>query len=125
MFSSLLSSSRIFRRNSTSMRQARCPRGLGSKRMQLENLESRLLLNVTLEDFNAIKAKYPDLNLTAYGDYNRIEILASNLTDKAIRDAIAAAGESTRPDLIVIRTTAAQNTITLTGGELVIDVGGA
>jgi len=123
MFSDSLPSSRAFRHGSTSLPKARRLRGVHrGRKLQLETLETRLMLAVTLTDFNAIKAAYPDLKLTSYSNYNIIEIPADNLTDEAIRGAIAEAGTTTKNDLIVCRTTADANTITLNGDQLVINI---
>jgi len=90
-----------------------------------EGMETRLLLDV-LDD---VRAAYPDLNLS--GSYNIIEIgdirIPDNVssfafTEAGLRAAIARAGETAANDLIVVRTTTAQNTIYLSG-ELVIDFG--
>jgi len=88
---------------------------------RFENMEVRLLLDVSPTEFNQIRTMYPDLGLSAtMGDYNIIEITAGNLTEGNLRDAIAEAGGTAKSDLIVIRTTASQHTIYLTS-ELVID----
>jgi hypothetical protein len=116
------------------------------RHLQLESLEPRELLSVnplsagqfgsdaaakemaqamsasstlSANDFNAIRSQYADLNLSAnQGDYNIIEITASQLSDTAIRNAIATAKTTTENDLIVLRTTENDNTITLNGSSL-------
>ena len=88
----------------------------------LESLETRTLLSVSTTEFAAIKTQYADLNLGNYGDYNIIEITANNLSDEALRFAISEAATTAKSDLIVIRTTTSQNTITLDGSELLIDI---
>ncbi|MCL2639317.1 MAG: hypothetical protein FWD53_00580, partial [Phycisphaerales bacterium] len=87
----------------------------------LETLETRTLLSVTPTEFAQLQTMYPDLGLTAYEHYNIIDIPATNLTDAAIRQAITTASTTTANDLIVIRTTATQNTITLRS-ELTITI---
>ncbi|MCL2744724.1 MAG: hypothetical protein FWE67_12820 [Planctomycetaceae bacterium] len=86
-----------------------------------ETLESReLLAAVNADDFAAIKAQYAELGLTNYNDYNVITIEGTQLNnDTALRNAIAAAA-TTVNDLIVVRTTASQNKITLGGTVLPI-----
>ncbi|MCL2641149.1 MAG: right-handed parallel beta-helix repeat-containing protein [Phycisphaerales bacterium] len=92
----------------------------------LESLESRIFLSVSDAEYAQIRAMYPDLALPANKSaYNIIEITANNLNESAIKDAITAAGNSTANDLIVVRTTATQNKITLNGSELFIRVNAA
>jgi len=87
-----------------------------------ETFESRLLLSVSTTEFNAIKAAHPDLNLGAYASYNIIDILATELTAARLQGAVDEAATTEKPDLIVIRTTATQNKITLEGGQITIDI---
>jgi len=88
-----------------------------------EGLEVRQLLDVTSEDFDLIRELYSGLNLSEdMGEYHIIEIDATELSETALRDAILEAGGTDENDLIVIRTTSSLNTITLSGGELVIDI---
>ena len=101
---------RLFSNNSHS------PNGKNKRKrnriLRIEELEGREMLSADL--FNAVHAAYGDLDL---GDdwtrYNYIEIQADNLTDVAIRNAIATAGTTTKDDIIVVRTTATENKITL------------
>ncbi|MDR0869206.1 MAG: hypothetical protein LBN39_00285, partial [Planctomycetaceae bacterium] len=89
----------------------------------IETLENRELLSVTAAEFAQIRADNADLNLSAnMANYNVIEITAANLSDTAIHNAIAKAGTTTESDLIVLRTTATRNKITLGGSELEIDI---
>ena len=91
------------------------------RRLRLEHLEERQMLSVSPGEFAQIRTQYPDLNLSAnFADYNVIEITAAQLSDTALRDAIANAGTTTQNDLIVVRTTDTQNAITLAGLELAI-----
>ena len=94
----------------------------GKRRLTLESLENRELLSVSPTDFASIQSQYADLELTNYADYHIIEIEADNLTANALRNAITEAGTTTQNDIIVVRTTATQNKITLSGTELGIDV---
>lgn len=74
--------------------------GRQTRRLQVEPLEERQMLSVSSNDyadFDAIKAQYPDLNLA--GDYNVIGITSDQLTDAALRQAIATAGTTTENDL--------------------------
>ena len=98
-----------------------------------EGMETRLLLAVSLAEFNTIRAANPDLNLSAnMADYNIIEVGVASpngtssfaFSEAGLRAAIDRAALTTTSDLIVIRTSAAsvsQNTIYL-GGELVINI---
>ena len=54
--------------------------------------------------------------------YNIIEITSNQLTDANLRNAITTAGTTQENDLIVVRTTTLQNTITLSGTELGINI---
>ena len=82
-----------------------------------QGMETRLLLDV-IDD---VSAQYPGLNLS--GSYNIIEIAASQLSsDAALRNAITTAGSTLQNDLIVVRTTATQNKITLNGTELTTNI---
>jgi len=75
-------------------------------------------------DFDEIRTKYPSFNLGGYDDYDGIVIAANQLaSDTALRDAITTPSTNGLDKLIVIHTTAEQNTITLTGGELPITSG--
>ncbi|MDR1958641.1 MAG: right-handed parallel beta-helix repeat-containing protein, partial [Planctomycetaceae bacterium] len=77
---------------------------------------------ITAQEFDAIRLQYADLNLSVnMSDYNVIEIPSGQLTDAAIRSAIAVAGITAENDLIVVRTTETQNKITLGGTELAIN----
>ena len=94
-----------------------------SRRLLFESLENRELLSVSPTEFNDIRAQYADLNLSAnMADYNVIEITAAQLSDTALRNAIDTAAATTKDDLIVVRTTATQNKITLGGSELALNI---
>ena len=113
---------------------------IGNKRkrtriLRIEELEEREMLSVTLGDFAAIKTNYADLGLTNFADYNIIEVGGAgdqaggannnfDFSDAGIRAAINMAGTTTGNDLIVVRTTATENTITLIGWELVVNIEG-
>ncbi len=97
-----------------------------ARRLRIESLESRELLAVSAAEFDSIRTLYPDLNLSAnMGSYNVIEITAAELSDSALRNAINTAASTLRDDLIVLRTTALQNKITLGGTELAINIDAA
>ena len=103
--------------------QKRHNHGKSYRSLKLEPLEDRALLAVSVADFEAIRTAYPDLNLSAdMSSYNVIEITAQNLTESSLRSAITAAGATTGNDLIVVRTTTTQNTVTLSGTELGINI---
>ena len=78
---------------------------------------------LTQAEFDTIRTRYADLGLSAsMADYNIIVINANQLTEQNLRNAITQAGQTTGNDLIVLHTTATQNTITLTGTELQINI---
>ena len=96
--------------------------------LRIEELEGREMLSADL--FNAISTAYGDLDLgDDWEKYNYIEIQADNLTDVAIRNAIATAGTTNKDDIIVFRTTEEQNKITLQRdwhlNELIINIDAA
>jgi len=63
--------------------------------------EKPTLTGVSEDEFNLIRALYPDLNISGnMSDYNIIEITA---TESGLRDAIAQAGRTSENDLIVVR----------------------
>ncbi|MGL4943046.1 MAG: fibronectin type III domain-containing protein, partial [Thermoguttaceae bacterium] len=96
---------------------------LKHRSLQLESLETRELLSVSLGEFEQIRNLYADLNLSAnFADYNVIEITASQLSAASLQTAIDTAAQTVQNDLIVVRTTAEQNTITLEGNPLFIDI---
>jgi hypothetical protein len=101
---------------------SRKPSPLQGRRLQIEPLEERQMLAITPADFNAIKAAYPDLNLTNAEDYNVIQVAADQLSDNNLRTAISLTTLSPGNDLIVFHTTDTQNTITLDGFQLDINV---
>ena len=76
---------------------------------------------LTAEEYAMIRSQNPDLNLsTNMANYNIIVIIAEQLSDAALRNAITQAGNTAQNDLIVCRTTITQNKITLGGTELAI-----
>ena len=100
--------------------------GRTARQLRFEPLEERALLAVSATEFNQIRELYPDLNLSDNrGNYNVIEITASQLTEANLRNAITQAGNTAANDLIVVRTTATQNTITLSGDYLGININAA
>lgn len=106
--------------NDNKMKKATAAR---SRKLRFEPLENREMLSVTATDFNAIRSQYPDLNLSEeMSDYNIIDITADQLSDAAIRAAIAEAGTTEQNDLIVLRTTETENSITLSGTQLLLDI---
>ena len=78
---------------------------------------------LTQAEFNTIRTKYADLGLTAnMSDYNIIVINADQLSDaQNLFNALSQAATTAKSDLIVCRTTQAQNTILLAGNELAIN----
>lgn len=89
----------------------------------------RGLLSVTTANFDTLKTNYVDLELGDFADYNIIEIGGAGdqaggannnfaFTLAGLQGALERAGETAEKDLIVIRTTASQNRIQLTGTEL-------
>jgi predicted outer membrane repeat protein len=91
-------------------------RKFNTRSLRIETLEAREMLSVSVADFTAIKSQYADLELGNYADYNIIEITTANLTATSFDNAITQAGVSVKPDLIVARTTATQNTISSAWG---------
>jgi len=118
MFSNFIN--RYFGNVSTSSNPIKRKRG---RTCRIEELENREMLSVSMAEFATIRSQYTDLNLSAsMADYNVIEILANELTDTKLLSAIAEAGMTTQDDLIVLRTTATQNTLTLNGNPITIDI---
>ncbi|MCL2349349.1 MAG: hypothetical protein FWC50_13950, partial [Planctomycetaceae bacterium] len=110
--------------NASSVSSKVCSR-VKARRLLFEPLEERQMLAITAAEFNAIKAAYPDLQLTAQSDYNVIDMTASQLSETSLRNAINDAATTTKNDLIVVRTTQAQNKITLSGTELAVNINAA
>ena len=103
-----------------------CPVALcRQRRLRLEPLEERQMLSVNPVPeavWSEVTAKYSDLNWSDVGDYNYIEITTENLTEANLRDAIFEAGTTEENDLIVVRTSATQNLITLDGTEVAVNI---
>jgi len=83
-------------------------KGVQKRPLRLEALEERALLAVSVGEFGQIRSQCGDLNLSAnMSDYNIIEITASELSDKSLREAIQEAiydtARTTQDDLIVVR----------------------
>ncbi len=73
-------------------------------------------------EYAAIRSQYADLGLSAnMADYNVSVVTADQLSEAALRNAVNAAAITTANDLIVLRTTNTQNTITLGGTELLVN----
>ena len=106
------------------------PKKRQTRQLHFEPLEERQMLSISPADFDAIKAAYPDLNLTAMTDYNVIEIGGNDVnnvssfafSEDGIKAAISRAGQTPENDLIVVRTTTTQKAITLSGEELGINI---
>ncbi|MCL2711055.1 MAG: fibronectin type III domain-containing protein, partial [Planctomycetaceae bacterium] len=77
---------------------------------------------LTEDEFDVLKNLYGDLELTNFANYNVIGITAHDFSLAALQHAIYTAANTRETDLIVIHTTADQNTITLDGLELLIDI---
>ena len=74
---------------------------------------------ITVDEYNTIRSQYADLGLSDnMSDYNIIVLNVDQFTDAALRHAIAIASTNGLNNLIVVRTSDAENTITLTNGEL-------
>ena len=79
----------------------------------VEALVGRVLLAVTAGEYDTIRSTYPGFNLSAdMASINIIEITPDQLSVANLKSAITTAGGTTLPDLVVLRTTDAQNTIT-------------
>ena len=89
------------------------PISLRKRQLRLEHLENRELLAVTVAEFDAIRDQYKNANLAEMDDYNIIEIRADELTQTKLQNVIQEAGSTTEHDLIVVRTTDSQKTLTL------------
>jgi len=114
-FNSLLGSGSNSTSNKTKRRRGRICR--------IEELENREMLSVTIGDFNVLREQYSELTLRDdFDSYNFIEIEAHELTSDKLRLAITTAGTTEKDDIIVVRTTTTQNTITLGGTELAINI---
>ena len=75
----------------------------GFRRIRLEALEARELLSVSAADYEAIRLRYGDLNLTA--DYAAINIIElEELSARSLQKAVDAAGVTRNSDLIVVDT---------------------
>ncbi len=82
-------------------------------RVQVERLEARCLLAVTAGEYASICSAYPGFNLPAsMASINIIEITPDQLGVASLKNAITTAGSTALPDLVVLRTTDTQNTIT-------------
>ncbi|MDR2642637.1 MAG: fibronectin type III domain-containing protein, partial [Planctomycetaceae bacterium] len=84
------------------------------RKLQIENLEVRDLLSVSVADFDWLRSTYSDINFeSSLSHYNVIEITTSQLNETNLKNAITTAGTTTQDDLIVLRG----------GKESVIDLG--
>ena len=80
-----------------------------------ESLEARTLLSVSPVEYATIRSTYADFVLPAdMAQVNIIEIMADQLSLANLRGAITAAAGTLLPDLVVVRTSDTQNTITYT-----------
>ena len=96
------------------------------RKLHLEALEERQLLAVTAGEFSQIRETYADLNLSPnYEHYNIIELTPDQLTAQSLQQAIDHAAGTIKDDLIVVRTNANKNTITLSGEQLAININAA
>ena len=91
----------------------------------VETLEERRLLAVTASEYASIRAEYPEFSLPSeMGQINVIEITPDQLNVASLKNAIAVAGTTDLPDLIVARTSSAAHTVTyaLPSHQISIDV---
>jgi len=86
------------------------------------NVATLTIPTITNDEFNAIRSQYGDLNLLAdMADYNNIIVVrADQLSQANLQNAINAAGDN---NLVVLRTTPTQNSVTLNGTPLSINSG--
>ena len=78
-------------------------------------------LALTEDEYSRVRVKYPELELTENrSDYN--VIVLRELSDAELRRAITIAGNTRESDLIIARATANDNTITLNGTEIAINI---
>ena len=86
-------------------------KGIGKACVQA--LEGRVLLAVAAGEYDAIRSTYPGFNLPAdMASISIVEITPDQLSVANLKSAITTAGATTLPDLVVLRTTDTQNTIT-------------
>ena len=82
--------------------------------LRLESLETRELLSISTAEFNSIRSSYPELGLPAYGSAAYSNLKVVELTTPSLsklQDAIATARSTSGDDLIVVRTTSSNSTI--------------
>ena len=90
-----------------------------------EPLETRRLLSITPAEYSDMRDLYPQFALPEdITQINLIEITPDQLSAANLQAAIASAAETALPDLVVVRTTDTQNTITYTSpsDQLAIDI---
>ena len=85
--------------------------------------EDIYLFSVT--QWENINVHYVGFNLDDFADYNIIEIAAGQLSAEALQAAINIAAQTEQNDLIIVRTDAHNNTITLYGNPITIDIDSA
>ncbi|MCL2744932.1 MAG: hypothetical protein FWE67_13895, partial [Planctomycetaceae bacterium] len=100
-------------------------KSLLNRTLRVETLEPREMLSVSIAEFNTIKSQYADLNLGNYADYNIIEITATQISAANLQAAIEIAAQTTQNDLIVVRTDNNNNTVTLDGNPIHIEIDSA
>ncbi len=95
-----------------------------SSPLRFETLEDRALLSVSTAEYAALQSAYPELNLPAQTETNVVEIAAADLSVANLKAALETAGTTPQADVIVLRTTDAENKITFADAtdEIAIDV---
>ncbi len=91
---------------------------------RFEQLEDRALLSVSAVEYETIRATYEEFALpTSQTDVNVIEISAVSLSTDALKEALEQASSTQSDDLIVVRTSESQNTITFnqTSDSIVVE----
>ena len=85
-----------------------------SKRLTLEQLESRDLLSVSPWEYKQILQMHPEFDLPeTASDVNIIELDANSLSADNLQSAIDQAAQTPQDDLIVVRTTEKSNTVSI------------
>jgi hypothetical protein len=96
-----------------------------SRTLSMEPLETRDLLSVTTglistSDYAALREQYPDFNLPA--DQSELNVMTADCYLTDLKSAITQAGKSTKPDLILVKTTDDANTITYSSSSDAISI---
>ncbi len=94
--------------------------------LRVESLENREMLSISplnADGFEDLKGVYDNLNWgdTELTNYNVIELSGENITAASLAEAIAKAKDTEKIDLIVVHTTATNNTIQIESALAITD----